>query len=119
MNVLKQIKACSKRIDGLKKQYDETYSRLTAVTYSVDKPSITASPDLHKFDQIAVAQDNLNQAIYERQSLLIYVLKWMYGCPELSSRERIIILQRYFVEGTYREIAKSIDYSPIQIKSTH
>lgn len=111
MNVLRQLEIYNENIEQSKKQYGDTYDRLTSVTHSMTHSNVMRSADPHRFDEIAIKRNQLEQAERKWLELQRYVLKWMNDCPELSSVERMIILLHYISGRTFEEIAESTDYS--------
>ncbi len=119
MNVLKQIRVYSKRIEQLESVYDEIYARFTSGTHTYSQTLVISSSDPHKIDQIAIVNEKIEKAVNELLELKIFTLNWMYGCPELSSLKRSIILLRYFCDNTYHATAVALEYSLIQIERIH
>lgn len=119
MNVLKKIQVIRKRIEQLESVYDEIYARFTSGTHTYSQTLVLSSSDPHKIDQIAIVNEKMEKAVNELLELKIFTLNWMYGCPELSSLKRCIILLRYFFDNTYLETAVALDYSLKHIMRIH
>ena len=115
MNVLRQLEIYNDNIEQSKRQYGDAYDRLTSVTHSMTHSNVMRSSDPHRFDQIAIKRNQLEQAERKWLELQRYVLKWMNDCPELSRLERIVILFHYFNGSTFEEIAESTDCSIKQL----
>ena len=107
--MLNEIRLCSEDLDGLLDQRREMLSRLTSATGNIDK--LPGERKGNPFDSLIILDDRIDRKFSELLKLQVAAFHWMYQCNDLTSFDRCIILDRYYMGKSWDQIANSLGVS--------
>lgn len=107
--MLNEIRLCSEDLDFLLEQRQEMITKLTNATGNIDRQPRGRKGN--PFDALVILDDQIDRKFSELVTLQVAAFHWMYQCNDLTSIDRCIILDRYFMGKSWDQIANSLGVS--------
>ena len=106
---LNRARRIDKEIDENLALYENTKTRLTSITQSLDGAIVSGTKDPHKFDRLVELKDTIDSQVDEFVRVKIEIYKVLM---KLSDRNQRLALIAYYLEmKTWEQIAVNMSYS--------